>query len=155
MATMNKANQYDDPDFFYKKYWVGREYEHGAEEIAVRKFLSGKHFEHAVDVGGGYGRLSKLLVEFCDKVTLVEPSKKQRDKAKQFLAGLKKVSIIDGQSDHLPFQDNTADLVAMIRVMHHLPNPLPTLKELNRILDSGGLLLLEIASSYHFKGRLR
>ena len=55
------SQKYDDPNFDYTKYWVGRDYENAAEEIAIRRLLKGKHFASAVDIGGGYGRLCSLL----------------------------------------------------------------------------------------------
>ena len=45
-----KADQYNDPSHNYLHYWDGREYEHQAEAIAIRKLLHGRHFRHAVDV---------------------------------------------------------------------------------------------------------
>ena len=78
-----RADQYNDPKHNYLKYWDGREYEHAAEEIAIRKLLKDKpRFNTAVDVGGGYGRLCLLLEEYADKVTLAEPSQQQLDIAK-------------------------------------------------------------------------
>ncbi len=71
---LQKADQYNDPKHNYLDYWTGREYEHAAEEIAIARMLEGKHFDKAVDVGGGYGRLSVFLRNFADEVTLAEPS---------------------------------------------------------------------------------
>ena len=51
--TARRADQYDDPKYNYQDYWTGREYEHAAEELAIKRLLRGRHFEHAVDVGGG------------------------------------------------------------------------------------------------------
>jgi hypothetical protein len=68
-APKKKADQYNDPTHNYLHYWDGREYEHAAEEIAIRKLLKKKHFETATDVGGGYGRLCLLLEDFADDVT--------------------------------------------------------------------------------------
>src|SRR3990172_10523958 len=82
---VRKADQYDDPKYNYQDYWAGREYEHAAEEMAIKRLLKGMHFKHAVDVGGGYGRLSRLLTQFADKVTLAEPSQQQLDLAKIYL----------------------------------------------------------------------
>ena len=86
-VTKKKADQYNDPSHNYLHYWDGRDYEHAAEEIAIRKLLKGKHFKTAVDVGGGYGRLCLLLKEYAEEVTLAEPSQQQLDIAKEFLAG--------------------------------------------------------------------
>src|SRR5215472_3441831 len=80
MATANvirRTDIYNDPAFNYAHYWQGRDYEHRAEVMALRRLLRGHRFSHAVDVGGGYGRLSVVLSEFADKVTLVDPSAQQ------------------------------------------------------------------------------
>ena len=57
---MKKADQYNDPTHNYLHYWNNRQYEHDAEAIAIRRLLKGKHFDHAIDVGGGYGRLCPI-----------------------------------------------------------------------------------------------
>ena len=56
---------YNDPDFNYAHFWRGRGYEHGAEVIAIRRLLNGRRFGHAVDVGGGFRRLSVVLAFFA------------------------------------------------------------------------------------------
>ena len=65
-----KSDQYNDPKHNYLRYWDGRDYEHAAEEMALRRLLAGKHFRSAADIGGGYGRLCVFLEKFADKVTL-------------------------------------------------------------------------------------
>src|SRR5690606_23578868 len=47
------------------------------------------------------------------------------------------------------------DLVTMIRVMHHLPNPSTEFKELARVLSSDGYLILEIANYAHARNRVK
>jgi hypothetical protein len=42
--VVRKADYYDDSEHNYKDYWQGREYEHAAEEMAIRRLLRGKHF---------------------------------------------------------------------------------------------------------------
>src|SRR3954469_9801148 len=102
---VKKADQYDDPQYNYQDYWQGREYEHAAEELAVRRLLRGKRFEHAVDVGGGYGRLSKYLTKFSKKVTLAEPSQQQLDIAKMYLKDTPQVDQKLLQAADLKFKD--------------------------------------------------
>jgi ubiquinone/menaquinone biosynthesis C-methylase UbiE len=152
---MTKANQYDDPTFNYQDYWDGRDYENAAEELALNMLLGSNVFEKAADIGGGFGRLAKLLRSYAKHVTVVEPSKQQRDRGKDFTKGLKDVDFKDGQGDKLPFKDGELGLITMIRVMHHLPDPKLTFKELNRVLDKDGTLILEVANSLHFKSRLK
>jgi len=150
-----KADQYNDPKHNYLHYWEGREYEHAAEEIAVRKLLRGKHFKKAVDVGGGYGRLCVLLEEFADDVTLAEPSQQQLDIAKVYLKDHPEIKRELMQADELKLADNSTDLITMIRVMHHLPDPTVEFNEIARSLTDDGYAIIEVANYLHMRNRLR
>ncbi|MEO5627673.1 MAG: class I SAM-dependent methyltransferase [Candidatus Saccharimonadales bacterium] len=154
-TTTKKADQYNDPKHNYLHYWEGRDYENSAEVIAIKRFLKGKRFKQAVDIGGGYGRLSVLLSEFADKVTLAEPSQQQLDIAKGFLKDYPQIDRKLMQADDLKFADSSVDLIMMIRVMHHLPDPNPAFKEVTRALSDDGYYLLEIANYSHAQNRLK
>ena len=150
-----KADQYNDPEHNYLRYWDGREYEDAAERIAIKKLLKGKHFKHAADIGGGYGRLCVFLKNYADKVTLAEPSQQQLDIAKDFLKGHPDIDRKLTQADDLQFKDNELDLITMVRVMHHLPDPSIEFSEIARTLTEDGTFILEIASYSHFKNKLK
>lgn len=149
-----KADQYNDPKYNYQDYWVGREYEDAAEKMAIKRLLGGKHFKKAVDVGGGYGRLSLYLTKFADDVTLAEPSQQQLDMAKLYLNG-SGVKQKLAQAADLKLPDSSLDLALVVRVLHHLPDPKPELNEIARVLKPGGIFLLEFANDAHFLNRLR
>lgn len=149
------AESYNDPKHNYAEYWKGREYEHAAEEVAITRLIRGKRFGKAVDVGGGFGRLSKFLTKFCDEVTLAEPSQQQLDIAKDFLKDIKGVSAKKAEASDLPFKDASVDLVLVVRVLHHLPDPTPEFKEISRVLKPGGSFVLEFANNNHFLNRVR
>lgn len=153
--TKRKSDQYDDPKYNYMDYWTGREYEHSAEEMAIRRLLKNRQFTHAVDVGGGYGRLSKFLTAYAKKVTLAEPSQQQLDLAKIYLKNSPSVDLKLLQAADLKLPDNSVDLVLVVRVLHHLPDPATELKEIARILKPGGTFILEFANDAHFLNRLR
>lgn len=150
-----KANQYDDPRYNYQDYWAGREYEHAAEQMAIKRLLKGMNFKHAVDVGGGYGRLSLFLTKFADKVTLAEPSHQQLDMAKIYLKDAPNVERKLLQAADLKMPAGSVDLVLVVRVIHHLPDPMPEFKEIARVLKPGGTFLLEFANDAHFLNRVR
>src|SRR5271166_4687677 len=121
MVTAHAARQsqyYDDADFNYATWWQGREYEHEAEVMAIRRLLGHRKFAHAVDVGGGFGRLSVVLAEYSDRVTLVEPSFQQLKLASTFLARYPAIERRQMTATQMDFPDASADLVAMVRVMH-------------------------------------
>jgi SAM-dependent methyltransferase len=150
-----KADQYNDPKHNYRAYWHGRDYEHAAEEVAIKRLLKGRHFRHAVDVGGGYGRLCVLLEKYADKVTLAEPSQQQLDIAEDFLKDHPEVDRKLMQADDLKFENGEVDLLTMIRVMHHLPKPEAELAEISRVLAPDGRAIIEVANYAHARNRLR
>ena len=153
--SSKKADQYNDPTHNYLKYWDGRDYENESERIAITRLLKGKHFKHAADIGGGYGRLCVFLKEYADKVTLAEPSQQQLDIGKDFLKDQKDIDMVLTQADDLKFKDNSLDLITMIRVMHHLPDPSTEFAELKRVLTDDGYLVLEIANYSHGVNRAK
>lgn len=150
-----RADQYNDPKHNYLRYWDGREYENAAEELAISRLLKNKHFSTAIDIGGGYGRLSVLLKKFADKVTLVEPSQQQLDIADDFLKDNTRINKQLMQADDLKFDDGSVDLAIMIRVMHHLPDPSAEFKEIHRVLSDNGLFILEVANYSHIINKLK
>ena len=149
------ANQYDNDNYNYRQYWRGRDYENAAETMAIKRFLRGKKFKRAADIGGGYGRLCVLLEKYADKVVLAEPSKAQLDIARDFLKNHKNIDRQLMQADDLKFDDGSLDLVTMIRVMHHLPDPTKELSEIHRVLAEDGYFVLELANYAHARNRLK
>lgn len=154
-APKKQANQYDDPNEDYVRYWEGRDYEHEAEEMAVRRLLDGRHFRHAVDVGGGFGRLCVLLENYADQVTLTDPSQKQLDAGAVYLKDHPRIDRKLMQADDITFPDGSLDLVTMVRVMHHLPDPTKELGEIARVLEPGGTAVIEVANVTHAANRVR
>lgn len=150
-----RADQYNDPSHNYRKYWEGRDYENEAEEMAIKRLLNDKHFKNAVDVGGGYGRLCVLLENYADKVTLAEPSQQQLDLAKVFLKDHPKIDRQLMQADDLKFKGSSIDLLTMIRVMHHLPDPSAEFAEISRVLAKDGLAIVEVANYMHGRNRIK
>lgn len=149
------ANQYNDPTHNYLHYWDGRDYENEAERLAISRLLAGKHFKKAADIGGGYGRLCVFLEDYADKVVLAEPSKQQLEIAKDFLKDHPEIDRVLTQADDLKFKDKELDLITMIRVMHHLPDPTNEFKELARVLSDDGYIILEVANYAHARNRIK
>ncbi|HWG64528.1 MAG TPA: class I SAM-dependent methyltransferase [Streptosporangiaceae bacterium] len=150
-----KSGSYDDPAYNYLDYWSDRAYEHEAEVIAIRRLLKGRRFSHAVDIGGGYGRLSVVLADYADRVTLTDASTQQLDLAERYLARHPAIDRRLMSANSLDFPDESIDLAALVRVMHHLPDPSAEIGELSRILRPGGCAIIEVANSTHALNRLR
>ncbi|MEO8863208.1 MAG: class I SAM-dependent methyltransferase [Candidatus Saccharimonadales bacterium] len=154
-STKKVADQYDNGDYNYLRYWDGRDYENASEQLAIERLLQDKHFNTAADIGGGYGRLCVFLEKFADKVTLAEPSKQQHKIAKDFLKGHPEIDQVITQADDLKLQDKSQDLLTMIRVMHHLPDPSEEFRELHRVMTDDGYLVLEVANFSHGRNRIK
>lgn len=155
IKELRRADQYNDPKHNYRQYWEGREYEDAAERMAIKRLLKGKHFRHAVDVGGGYGRLCIFLENYADKVTLAEPSQQQLDIAKDYLKDHPEIDRKLLQAADLKFPDNSIDLITIVRILHHIPDPSAEFKEIARVLSDDGYFLMEFANYTHFRNRLK
>lgn len=153
--SIRRTDIYNDPQFNYAQFWDGRDYEHQADVIAVRRLLEGHRFGHAVDVGGGFGRLSVILADYADHVTLVDPSSQQLDLSRDIFPGYPAIDRQLMEAANLQFGDQSVDLVTLIRVLHHLPDPSAEFAELARILRPGGYAIIEAANSVHAASRLR
>jgi len=59
------------------------------------------------------------------------------------------------QAADLKMPDDSVDLVLVVRVLHHLPDPAAELNEIARVLQPGGTFILEFANDAHFLNRVR
>jgi ubiquinone/menaquinone biosynthesis C-methylase UbiE len=151
---MGKKHFYDDEDFSYRTYWQKREYENSSEVMAINRLLGKRHFKNSADIGGGFGRLTKILSGFSKNTILVEPSEKMREMAADYLKDTRSIKIISGTSEKTNLDSQSLDLVTSFRVFHHIPELQSTFEELTRIIKPDGLILFEFANSINFKSRI-
>ncbi len=157
-SIKSKANNQSSKINFYEQhpydeFWIGREYEHESEVIALKRLLKGRHFKVALDYGGGYGRLCSLLADYADEVILTDPSSSLLKLGQSQNPGLKTL-LLKTNAD-IPVKDSSIDLLTMIRVMHHLKEPKANFKEIRRVLKPGGLAIIEVANSAHALNKLK
>lgn len=62
------------------------------------------------------------------------------DKAK--MLGYGNLCFVRGDSEHLPFEDASFDLISCLNSFHHYPRQGRVLREMNRVLKPGGRLIL-------------
>jgi len=153
--TPSRPAAYDDPAYNYQDYWSGRGYEHEAEVMAIRRLLQGRRFAQAVDIGGGYGRLTVVFADYADRITLTDSSDQQLRLADRYLADHPEIDRRLMEAHSLGFADESVDLVTLVRVLHHLPDPSPEIRELGRVLRPGGCAVIEVANVTHALNRLR
>jgi ArsR family transcriptional regulator len=102
----------------------------------------------AVDLGCGTGMVLERMRFHARELIGVDGSPRMLELARRRFAasggddgGEAHVSLRIGELEHLPLRDGEAHFACINLVLHHLSDPLPALKEIRRILQSGGLLL--------------
>ena len=57
---------------------------------------------------------------------------------------------VQASGDAIPFPDEYFDVIYSVSVIEHIPNPLPTVQEMYRVLQHGGTLILTLDVNYPF-----
>ena len=92
-----------------------------------------------LDAGGGTGRISQYIKDDVDRVIVADQSFEMLQQASQ------KEQLITtcSQTENLPFADKTISRIIMVDALHHVFNQNDTAKELWRVLDDGGRIIIE------------
>jgi SAM-dependent methyltransferase len=100
-----------------------------------------------LDLGCGVGHwgqlLSSVLPESARCIGIDrEPKWVEQATTRAEARGLSRFSYKRGEAQHLPFPDDTFDLVTCQTVLIHVPDPLLVLAEMRRVTKPGGLVVL-------------
>jgi demethylmenaquinone methyltransferase/2-methoxy-6-polyprenyl-1,4-benzoquinol methylase len=95
-----------------------------------------------LDVGCGSGLFFREVANQADMVVGVDVSRKLLQKAKEHAEGLRNVSVLQADADHLPFKNGFFDAVFAFTVLQNMPNPHETLNEVKRITKKGGRVVV-------------
>ncbi|MFH1084207.1 MAG: methyltransferase domain-containing protein [Chloroflexota bacterium] len=135
-------------------FWEGRgrEYEDGAERVALRALLppAGRRL---VELGAGFGRLASLYAGY-DEVVLLDYSRSQLEYARQRL-GDERFIYVAADVYRLPLATRAVDTAVMVRVLHHLADAPAVFAQLARAVRPQGTLVLEFANKRHVKNIIR
>lgn len=102
---------------------------------------------HVVDLGCGTGRFTASLAQaFGSSVTGVEPSEAMLEVARQTHGRSAAITLLPGRAEAIPLEDDSASLVFMSQVYHHLPDPAAALAEIARVLEPGGYVAIRNAT---------
>jgi ubiquinone/menaquinone biosynthesis C-methylase UbiE len=92
-----------------------------------------------IDLGAGTGKLTRLLGPIgAREIIAIEPVPAMRESLTKIPIITK---IIDGTAEHIPFEDNTIDIIVCGQSFHWFANH-DSLAEINRVLKPNGLLVL-------------
>ncbi|MGD8998389.1 MAG: class I SAM-dependent methyltransferase [Anaerolineae bacterium] len=144
---------------YRKEFWgEGREYEDGAERVALRHLLPPRG-HRLIDIGGGYGRLASLYRDY-DEVVIFDYALSQLRQAQELWgnrgpSGHPRYIYVAGDFYKLPFAPGLFDTVTMVRTLHHAADAPTVLRGVAEILVPGGTLVLEFANKRNLKAILR
>ncbi len=105
-----------------------------------------------LDVGCRSGNLTKYY-SADNKVVGVDVDRRALEIVRESL-GLK-AEWVDVDSEALPFEDNSFDVVVCTEVMEHLRFPDNALAEIARVLRSGGRFIGSVPNAFRLRNRLR
>jgi ubiquinone/menaquinone biosynthesis C-methylase UbiE len=145
---------YEGSDY-QTSFWKegGREYEDRCEQIALKRLLPDEG-DLLLEIGAGAGRNTPRYTGF-KRVVLLDYSLTQIQQAQEYLGKSDKYIYVAGDVYRLPFVDNLFDGATMIRVLHHMQDPVSALKQIGRVLMPMSPFLLEYANKQNLKAILR
>ena len=131
----------------------GRNYEDQAEAVALRRLLpsTGKRM---LEIGAGAGRNTPRYQAY-DQVILMDYSLTQMQQAQERLGQRERYIYVAADVYRLPFTDQLFDGATMIRVLHHIAEPILALTQIHRVMEPGGTFILEYANKQNLKAILR
>ncbi len=146
-----KIADYDKYNYDYEKYWkneeIDRTYEDLAERMALSKLLP-KKGSLLLDLGCGFGRLTDLYLDRFERIILADYSIENLKKAKKRYGNQSKIYFVALNAYHLPFKSNSIETLLLVRVIHHIEDPLKLLSEISRVTNK--YFILEYPNKRHF-----
>ena len=130
-----------------------REYEDAVEAVALKRLLPSKG-DLLLEIGAGAGRNTPRYKAY-QKIVLLDYSLTQIQQAQQRLGGSERLIYVAADVYNLPFVDGLFDGATMIRVLHHLIDPLKALNQVRRVLKTRGDFILEFANKRNLKAIAR
>lgn len=106
---------------------------------AVIKKIAQAEVSSLLDVGCGTGAILSQVSSGVSRCG-IDLSPQMIERAKETLK--EQAELVVGDAEALPWQDETFDTVCCTFSFHHYPKPEKVLAEMNRVLKSGGRLIL-------------
>lgn len=101
-----------------------------------------KEGQLAADIGAGTGFVTEGLLQKGLKVIAVDRSTEMLDEMKRKFINFEKVDYRQGEAENLPIRDNSVDYAMANMYLHHVEDPFIAIKEMVRILKTGGKLVI-------------
>jgi SAM-dependent methyltransferase len=100
--------------------------------------------ESVIEVGAGTGNFLSLFSPFAGRLVACDLTPGMLRVARERNPGM---LLAGGDGARLPFADESFDLVTSAHAMHHIPEPVPVLREMRRIAkENGRVLVVDLAA---------
>ena len=94
--------------------------------------------ETALEVGAGTGNFLALFSGHAARLIALDITAGMLVEARRHPS----LELVQGDARALPFAARSIDLVLSAQAMHHIPDPLPVLREMRRVATDGGRVLI-------------
>ena len=131
----------------------GREYEDQSERIALKRLLPDQG-NLLLEIGAGAGRNTSRYSGY-QRVVLLDYSLTQLQGAQEHLGRCDRFIYVAGDVYRLPFVENLFDGATMIRTLHHMKDPLASMRQIQQVLKPESPFILEYANKQNLKAILR
>lgn len=136
-----------------ENYWVWRLYHVLVSDAVslqrptkfgvVYEYL-GSNLGRVADIGCGPGVFLRYLCERATSVFAVDADEAALSRVKARHRGIQNLHCVAAPVHHLPFMDGKLDTVLFLEVLEHLTDDASGLRELHRVVATGGKLVLSV-----------
>ncbi len=140
------------------KYLLSHKHEYIRTICDVVKFAEENKVEKILEIGAFFGLVSICLAKLGFRVCAADipaymSMPEQQERFSRYQIEIAQVKL---QDYLLPFEDGAFDVIIMCEVLEHLNfNPLPLIKEINRIGSPDSLFYLSLPNLAYYKKRLK
>jgi 2-polyprenyl-3-methyl-5-hydroxy-6-metoxy-1,4-benzoquinol methylase len=117
----------------------------------INKWLDNNSFRNTLEIGPGFGRITQLLSNHTDDLTLVEVNKKANRMLKKTFPN--SLLIEDSIEDAVDKLTDRYELICAVEILVHIPNIPWLLKEIHNRLDDDGIFITSITKDTAYQNR--
>jgi len=142
VPTIQYLREYYTEQFSDERYWE-RELSSARPWLHRRllaRIMRYKPSGTLLDVGCSFGFFINMARQFGYSVIGVEISEPAANYARNKLG----LNVLSGTLEDACLEDESVDVVTLVDVLEHIPEPMATLREIRRLLRGGGLLVVRV-----------
>lgn len=131
-------------------WWKPTEASYVQQEHLIAAWLKGKHFRDGLEIGPGFGRITRLIAPKVENLTLVEINKRA---VKKLTTQFPTSRILNNAAEDFGEWQGKYGLIAAVEILVHIPNLPPLLDAVTGSLDRGGTFITSITPDDLYKGK--